>query len=193
MALVHKLEAVWRKRSSLRFLLNFSSATFSQYGEDLIFDRLLKPGREGTYVDVGANHPVHGSNSFRLYTRGWSGLAIDPNPRFGDVFRKHRPRDIFQTEGVSRDNGVLTYHAFEEDVFNTFDPARIEALIAEGRAPIGKTAVRCRPLAEIVDERLADRQIDLLNVDCEGSTWASAELYLLAFVVLPAGSRRAGL
>lgn len=168
MSLIRKVGAAWRKRSALGPIVNFSSATFSQYGEDLIVDRLLKPGPEGTYVDVGANHPIAGSNTYRLYTRGWSGLAIDANPNFAADYARHRPRDTFLAEGVSREAATLTYYSYTEDVFNTFDAANAAKLLAEGRELIGRTDVRCRPLSEIVDEHLPDRAIDLLCVDCEG-------------------------
>lgn len=131
-------------------------------------DPLLHPGKRGTYVDVGANHPMHGSNTFRLYLRGWDGLAIDPNPQFAGDFRKLRPRDRYLMEGVSLRPATLTYHAFENDVLNTLDPQLAEGRAKDGEKLLRRTPVPCRPLAEIVDQHLAGRHIDVLNVDCEG-------------------------
>lgn len=168
MSMASKLRWVFARRASLRTVLRKSSVTVSQYGEDVIFDRLLRPGPRGTYVDVGANHPVDGSNTFRLYAKGWNGLAIDPNPAFAALYRQHRPRDIWLTAGVSATPGTLTYHEFATSVFNTFDPAQVTHLVSEGRQVVGRIEVACRPLSAIVDEMLPDRQIDLLNIDCEG-------------------------
>ncbi|MEI9928867.1 MAG: hypothetical protein WDN44_15790 [Sphingomonas sp.] len=55
--------------------------TTSFFGEDVLLGRLLKTASSGTYVDVGANHPIEGSNTYRLYRQGWTGLTIDPNSR----------------------------------------------------------------------------------------------------------------
>ncbi len=72
------------------------------------------------------------------------------------------------TEGAALKPETLTYHAFEQNVFNTFDDNVVEKLLNEGRKLVGSMLVPCRPLAEIVEQHLGDRQIDLLNVDCEG-------------------------
>ena len=50
---------------------------FSQYGEDLLVDVMLSHVERGCYVDVGAFHPIHFSNTHLLYRRGWRGVNID--------------------------------------------------------------------------------------------------------------------
>jgi FkbM family methyltransferase len=161
-------KTAWRQRSSFLTIMRHCLPSFSQYAEDAIFDHLMRPGRQGTYVDVGANHPIEGSNTFRLYLRGWRGLAIDPNPLFASGYRKHRSRDTFLAEGVSMNPGELNYYAFETDVYNTFDEARATFLQGKGEKLSSKTPIACRRLAEIVDIELPGTQIDLLNIDCEG-------------------------
>ena len=56
--------------------------SFSQFGEDIsilhiLFTRLNI--RNGFYIDVGCNRPIHCSNTFNLYLREWRGLTIDLN------------------------------------------------------------------------------------------------------------------
>lgn len=119
-------------------------------------------------MDVGAHHPVLGSNTFSLYARGWSGLTVDPNPKFAPLFRKERPGDIHLVEGVSKTLATLTYHHFGLDWHNTFDPAVAANLREEGCHYLGASEVSCRPLRLMIEEHLKDRPIDLLNVDCEG-------------------------
>ena len=140
----------------------------SYFGEDILVSRLMKPSSSGIYMDVGAHEPIRGSNTYRLYTRGWRGIAIDPNPRFRAAFRRHRPGDRHIIAGASLERGLLTYHCFDPDVFNTLSAehaARIEAL---GKRKIGETTVPCLPLADVVAEHLGGRQIDVINIDCEG-------------------------
>lgn len=143
-------------------------STFSQYGEDQVFKLLFQPGIVGTYVDVGSHHPAKGSNTFYLYNRGWRGVTIDPNPVFAEGYRKLRPDEPHLVEGVSPDGGELTYFEFADSVFNTLSADRADELQRMGKTFIGTQQVPCRSLEAIVDECLADRQIDLLSVDCEG-------------------------
>lgn len=166
--LSRRLAGTWYRPRVLASLLGHSNVTCSQFGEDIVFDRLMMPGDEGTFVDVGANHPVHGSNTYRMYARGWRGLAIDPNPQFAGLFRTYRPHDVYRAEGVSAQPTSLTYFQFDNDVFNTLDDARVAQLRDQGIAPLRQTTIPCRPLATIIADTLGDRQIDLLNVDCEG-------------------------
>jgi len=49
----------------------------SQNEEDTILEKYLSEPT-GYYVDVGAFHPFEGSNTHRLYERGWAGIIIEP-------------------------------------------------------------------------------------------------------------------
>ena len=142
--------------------------SFSQFGEDHALLRLLKPRSTGTYVDVGANEPLEGSNTAFLYSLGWTGLAIDANPVFAPKFRKTRPQDTFLTMGVALEPAELTYFEFENNVFNTLSPERAAQLTAEGTRPVAERRIPCLPLRDIVRQHLPGRRVDLLTVDCEG-------------------------
>ena len=164
----HVLRESWRQRANLAAAARRSRPTFSHYGEDVLFDRLMHPGRHGTYVDVGANHPVNGSNTFALYLRGWDGLAIDPNPIFASEYKSRRKRDTYLTEGVASSAESLTYYDFLQGVYKTFDHKFAVLQQRNGEKLIGQVRVGCRPLSQMADEHLNGRHIDLLNIDCEG-------------------------
>ena len=168
MGLLSKAKKLWINKNAVQHVFRNSKPNFSQYAEDVVFERLLKPGPRGTYLDVGANHPINGSNTFSLYLRGWTGLTIDPNPKFAALHRRFRPKDVFLAEGVSRIPSKLRYFAFEHDVFSTFDADRASRLVSEGHEVAETRDVACRPLSELIAAHLAGKQIDLLNIDCEG-------------------------
>lgn len=133
----------------------------------MLIQRLLRPGSTGTYVDVGANDPIDGSNTYNLYLNGWTGIAVDPNPRYAKRFRKVRPRDKHLTIGVSSRASKLTYFQFEADHLNTLSPQRAADLASEGWRIIGEQPVETETLRTIVERELRDKPIDLLNVDVE--------------------------
>ena len=43
--------------------------TYSQFGEDMILMNFFRDQKSGYYVDVGANRPIQGSNTFKLYLK----------------------------------------------------------------------------------------------------------------------------
>jgi hypothetical protein len=54
--------------------------TWSQYGEDMVLERLLNNHTPGTYVGIGASDPEFLNNTRRFYGRGWSDANCKPNP-----------------------------------------------------------------------------------------------------------------
>jgi hypothetical protein len=67
---------------------------YGQTAEDAILMRYL-PENKGFYVDIGAGHPIIGSNTFALYLRGYVGLCVDPIHSNARLFKSFRPRDKF--------------------------------------------------------------------------------------------------
>jgi FkbM family methyltransferase len=110
---------------------------FSQHYEDYILAQVFADTTEGTYVDVGANHPIHANNTAYLYHRGWHGITIEPNPEFAPLYARLRPRDTHLTIGAGDTEGKLTFHrvtAQDHDAtaLSTFDAAGARALAGQG-------------------------------------------------------------
>ncbi len=168
MSLTDNLTRVIRNPRAAAAFLRHARSTSSQYGEDQVFRQLLRPGARGTFVDVGAHHPVAGSNTFNLYFRGWRGLTIDPNPELAAAYRHYRPRDTHLVRGVAGTPAVLNYRRYRESVRNSFSDEIAAGLAAMGIHPVAVVPVECVPLSALIGAHLADVQIDLLNVDCEG-------------------------
>jgi FkbM family methyltransferase len=151
---------------------SFGNIVFSQEGEDLLLCRIIASVPDtstGVYVDVGSNHPLHMSNTALLYQRGWTGVAIDPNPSFQRLYEHHRPRDTFVNCGVSNTATTLKYFQFEESLFNTFDPEKARLIAAKHSRPKETLDVPVRRLDDILRTCWpTGNRIDFLSVDCEG-------------------------
>ena len=72
---------IYKKYMWLKFLyenfvalLRKSKVSYSDFKEDLILEGIFG-SLTGSYVDVGAGHPVIGSNSYLFYKKGWSGIC----------------------------------------------------------------------------------------------------------------------
>lgn len=142
---------------------------FGQYGEDAVFMSFWDwdKRKTGSYVDVGAFHPINLSNTHALYRQGWRGLTVDPNPQLPALFARHRPEGKHVCCAIGAENSEATYYSFKLGNYNTLDPEQLKNVPAD-LVPTA-TRVPVRTLKSILDENWsADRSIDLLNVDCEG-------------------------
>ena len=149
--------------------------SYSQVGEDLLVAFFLQKERGVSYIDIGCLWPTRLSNTYFFYKRGGEGLCVDPNPDIRAEYETARPRDTFVNLGVGATTGKLTYHRFQNPVFNTFLPERAAAVQATGRRgrnAIGSVEVPVRPLSKLLRdldwrERVGER-VDFLSLDVEG-------------------------
>jgi FkbM family methyltransferase len=144
--------------------------SYSCHGEDLVVDAILRYKQTGIYVDIGANDPIHTSNTKRFYDRGWSGICIEPNPQKWAVFCQVRPRDITLNCGVSDTEGAFTFYCMDQDNVSTFDPAVVKHMgIERGAKVVQECSVTTKRLENIIGEYPgSNREIDFMSVDVEG-------------------------
>jgi FkbM family methyltransferase len=118
----------------------------------------------GYFVEVGANHPTHGSQTWHLEQAGWTGVLVEPQPDLAAFLVTSRKARVFATACSSPDNAgqSLPLHV---------DGAR-SALDRDRMAPGAQTAyvivVPTRTLDSILEEAAAPIPIDLLSIDVEG-------------------------
>ncbi|MFY7728502.1 MAG: hypothetical protein ACOVRN_03185 [Flavobacterium sp.] len=52
--------------------------------------------RNGTFVEIGSNHPIEHNNSYILESSyNWSGLLVEYDKSFGPMYDLHRPRSLY--------------------------------------------------------------------------------------------------
>ena len=85
----------------------FQRSSYAQCGEDLIVANFLQlmEVKAPVYLDLGANHPVSGSNTFYFDENGCRGVCVEPNPKFRPLFARLRPTAIFVSAGVAGEAG----------------------------------------------------------------------------------------
>jgi FkbM family methyltransferase len=147
--------------------------SYSQSGEDSIIysffkHKILNNGYKGFYVDIGANEPVNGSNSFFFYARDWKGIAVDADKNVITRFKSYRPEDICITAAISDKEEELDFYIFEgsENWGNTFiKPLNTNASEGVFRVEKRKTiSLNC-----LLEQYLPENtEIDFLDIDVEG-------------------------
>ena len=150
-------------------------ASFSQSGEDAIIRYIfgtlgIDPGA-CRYLDLGANHAVHLSNTYGFYREGASGVLVDANPVLTQELSERRPRDIVLNRCLSDQPGVkLPFYVMNGDGLSTMDHEAALSFIRENPAlKIERTVeVDSITIDEIIREHFADKAPEIMNIDVEG-------------------------
>lgn len=157
-------------------------ASFSQAGEDRVMAFLFEKLQiaHPTYLDIGANNPIHLSNTYYFYQKGGRGVCIEPNPVLFDQFRSVRPRDTTLNVGIGpKTEQSLPFYLFgpEADGLSTF--CKEHADHSEKT-----TSYRIKQVIEVeiktanqILEAHFDRSPDLLSIDVEGLDEAILRAY----------------
>lgn len=122
----------------------------------------------GTYIDIGAGHPIADNVSFFFYERGWQGLVVEPHHNLAALYPRLRPRDISVSSLIGTRSGLIDFHVF--DAFHGLSTTSEQsASAARSCGATGQTIqVPMISLAELC-EKNAITVIDFLKVDVEGA------------------------
>jgi FkbM family methyltransferase len=147
----------------------FRKTSYSQCGEDLLVTfvlDLINGPRPKRYLDVGANHPFHFSNTALLYEAGGQGILVEPDPYFANLLRKKRSRDIVLQYGVHFSGAAKgEFFVMDSPTLNTFSRQEMERYIAMGHQLTNVLQVELKNINAILEMAGA---LDFLNMDIEG-------------------------
>jgi FkbM family methyltransferase len=118
----------------------------------------------GFFVEVGANDPVEGSQTWHLERAGWSGILVEPQPDLAEKLRQMRKAKVFAVACSSPQHAGGTLPLHIAGAFSSFDPKLMVAGV-KAAAPI---EVPVRTLDSLLSEARAPVPIDFLSVDVEG-------------------------
>ncbi len=151
---------------------NFSKrVSFSQTGEDMIVDfiftarNILTP----SYIDIGAYHPYHYSNTAFFYNKKSKGINIEPNPDGFKKFEKVRPRDINLNMGIGSVESNINYFFMNAATMNTFDEEVAKELVEKHGFKLLETKdIPCTTLQNVLSKYTNNVFPDFLSLDVEG-------------------------
>lgn len=144
--------------------------TYAQNREDVILDAFFKDVTKGTYVDIGANHPVRDSVTKHFYLKGWRGINVEPIVDLYELVKQDRPEDTNLCMGVSNKPGELTLRRYANSGLSTFSAALKGEYKKE---PHAKTAdftdvkVPVTTLKELLTKHPL-KHIHFMKIDAEG-------------------------
>jgi FkbM family methyltransferase len=128
----------------------------------------------GFYIDVGAWDPVVDSVTKHFYDKGWRGINVEPVAHYYERLAAERTGDInlkvaVGAESKKEERFVELEGSGLSGFSSTLNRSAISALGLLGfRFPERAIDIEVVPLAEIAG-RYAQRQVDFLKIDVEGS------------------------
>ena len=150
-------------------IANWVSTTFASLPKIAQVDGEPTLGKR-YFVDLAANHPVVGSNTFGLERRGWEGLCIEPNPEYVAMLRKQRKCKLASVV-IDRDEREVQFElagAMGGIMDQRFDN-RASGLAVKGRVRPAVQTIRTQPFQQVLRNASAPQIIDFLSLDVEGA------------------------
>ena len=164
---------LFKFKSSLQLFLGKGRISFSQCGEDRIILFLLQTLgiKQPTYLDIGANDPIEGNNTYLFFLLGSTGICVEPDPDLFDALIAKRPSDQCLNIGINPEGeGLADFYIFPNPYkgWNTF--SKEEALNRENQSNVKPTMVSqitMQSINKVMEERLGNAP-DILSIDIEG-------------------------
>ena len=88
--------------------------TYSQASQDIFVRILTNNKTNGTFLEIGSNHPININNSFLLETKyAWKGIMVEYESKFLDLYK--------QTFTIKKDIiNSITKNIINSDWFNKY-------------------------------------------------------------------------
>ena len=141
--------------------------SYTQNLEDYHLSLAFAGLKTGTYIDIGAGHPIADNVSFWFYERGWRGIVVEPQAELLVLYARLRPRDIAVGGLVGRQCGEADFHVVDRlhGLSTTVEAVARQAT----QFGVGYRTVRTPvvTLARLCEQH-APGEIDFLKIDVEG-------------------------
>jgi FkbM family methyltransferase len=137
---------------------------FPWQSENELKSAFFGPARHGFFVEVGANQPQQGSQSWQFEQAGWRGVLVEPQPDLAERLRQARRAHVVAAACSSPANAgkMMTLHVLGPH--SSLNPElAVTGVVAES-----EIAVPIRTLDEILSEVDAPSPIDFVSIDVEG-------------------------
>lgn|GEM_PF-1508948 len=143
-----------------------SLVSYAQNFEDVMLWRALKNVENGFYIDIGAQDPVIDSVSLAFHEHGWTGIHVEPTPRYAQLLREQRPRDVVLEVAIGTGPNLISFFEIPDTGISTASAEIAEQHRGRGFG-VREITVPCIKLSAIF-ETCRDREIHWMKVDVEG-------------------------
>ncbi len=139
----------------------FNEKNYSQFGQDVFVNNFFNK-KDGIFVDVGANYPVNGSNTYLLEQNGWTGLAIEPQENLRNLWANERKTPCLKYV-IGTENKMVTFSTGNDEQHGLAGVSGFNKLTISSK----KIELEQRRLDDILNEYNI-KDVDYLSIDVEG-------------------------
>lgn len=143
--------------------------SYAQNQEDVVLSRLRGHVARGSYIDVGAAHPIIHNVTYSLYLEGWRGINVEPMAREAALLRTERPEDTTLQIALGAEHGRM--RLFEAPLENRGATTSDRDLVARYEAA-GQTFSAFEVDVWTLDEVIAQHHrgdLHVVKIDVEGA------------------------
>ena len=118
----------------------------------------------GYFVDVGANAPQDGSQTWELERQGWTGVLIEPQPDLAERLRGARRAEVFGVACSTPENAGKKLPLYLAGIQSSLEPDFYVAGVQRS----GMCEVEIMTLDQVLRDANAPRPLDFVSIDVEG-------------------------
>lgn len=149
-----------------------SKVSYSQCGEDIIADYFFESIgiSKPIYMDIGANEPVKGNNTYFFYLKGSRGVCIEPDKTLIPLLKKKRPGDLVLNLGIStteKNEAEFYFFNGHYNAWNTFSKEDAEKKRSDSGIAYLTSKVQLSTVASIATKYLIE-DVNFISLDVEG-------------------------
>jgi FkbM family methyltransferase len=119
--------------------------------------------RRGYFVDVGANNPKEGSQTWPLEERGWDGVLVEPQHDLAERLRRERRAKVYAVACSSPKSSGKSATLNLAGMHTSLDPE----FFVPNMQRVGTSEVPLRTLDEILVDAKAPAPLDFVSIDVE--------------------------
>jgi FkbM family methyltransferase len=119
--------------------------------------------RSGYFVDIGANDPKDGSQTWRFEKLGWDGVLVEPQRDLAERLRRERRAKVYAVACSSPKNSGQSATLNLAGIHSSLNPDFFVA----GMQRMGTATVPLRTLDEILIDAKAPAPLDFVSIDVE--------------------------
>ncbi len=140
------------------------SETYKPSEEDEQIINFFKNTTNGTFVEIGANHPINLSQTYCLEKIGWNGFLIEPLPDMASLCRKMRKAKVCELACGSPAQSGSVVELFAAGEFTSTQ----KHLVFTDVEYTNTYKVKLKTFDEILSEENCSN-VDFISIDTEGT------------------------
>ena len=139
------------------------TAIFTYHVENRLKEEFFGRAARGFFVDVGANDPVEGSQTWHLEQLGWNGVLVEPQRDLAEQLRQRRKAKVYAVACSSPVNAGKTMRLNLAGIQSSLNPD----FFVPDMIHAGMSEVPVMTLDQILADAKAPTPLDLVSIDVE--------------------------